>query len=123
MMRPRPSRLVTAAEPADVVQDRARFYAMSAPAASSRSGAISGSCRYSCASRSSRVFAQAPAGRDFVAPFEQGEIGPDLFKAACSLEGIESKRADRPYRAGRPKDWVKIKNRKHPAYRRVQDQF
>ena len=49
---------------------------------------------------------------------QQGEIGPDLFKAACSLEGIESKRADRPYRAGRPKDWVKIKNRKHPAYRR-----
>ena len=34
-----------------------------------------------------------------------------------------SKRADRPYRTGRSKDWVKIKNRKHPAYRRVQDQF
>ena len=34
----------------------------------------------------------------FVAPFEQGEIGPDLFRAACNmgLEGMVSKRADRP---------------------------
>jgi ATP-dependent DNA ligase len=39
----------------------------------------------------------------FIAPFEQGEIGPDLFRAACrmGLEGMVSKRADRPYRAGR----------------------
>ena len=60
----------------------------------------------------------------FVAPFEQGEIGPE-FRAACDmgLEGMVSKRADRPYRAGRSKDWVKVKNRKHPAYRRVQDRF
>jgi ATP-dependent DNA ligase len=34
-----------------------------------------------------------------------------------------SKRADRPYRAGRSKDWVKVKNRKHPAFSRVQDQY
>ena len=55
------------------------------------------------------------------APFEQGEIGPDLFRAACGmgLEGMVSKRADRPYRAGRSKDWVKVKNRKHPAMDRV----
>jgi bifunctional non-homologous end joining protein LigD len=61
----------------------------------------------------------------FVAPFEQGEIGPDLFRAACGmgLEGLVSKRADRPYRAGRSKDWIKVKNRKHPAMSRVQDQF
>jgi hypothetical protein len=34
----------------------------------------------------------------FVAPFEQGEIGTDLFRATCrmSLEGMVSKRADRP---------------------------
>jgi ATP-dependent DNA ligase len=59
----------------------------------------------------------------FVAPFEQGEIGPDLFTAACNmgLEGLVSKRADRPYRGGRSKDWVKIKNRKHPAMYRVKD--
>jgi len=61
----------------------------------------------------------------FVAPFEQGEIGPDLFRAACrmGLEGAVSKRADRPYRAGRSKDWVKVKNRKHPALLRVKDAF
>jgi ATP-dependent DNA ligase len=59
----------------------------------------------------------------FVAPFEQGEIGPDLFRAGCKmgLEGLVSKRADRPYRAGCT-HWVKVKNRKHPAWRRVQDQ-
>jgi len=61
----------------------------------------------------------------FVAPFEQGEVGPDLFCAACKmgLEGMVSKRADRPYRAGRSKDWVKVKNRKHPALLRVKDAF
>jgi ATP-dependent DNA ligase len=71
-----------------------------------------------------RFLARRPDGI-FVAPFEHGEIGPDLFKAACNmgLEGMVSKRVDRPYRAGRSKDWVKVKNRKHPAYRRVQDQF
>jgi len=44
---------------------------------------------------------------------------------ACNmgLEGMVSKRADRPYRAGRSNDWLKVKNRKHPAYRRVQEQF
>jgi len=39
------------------------------------------------------------------------------------LENLVSKRAERPYRAVRSKDWVKVKNRKHPAYRRVQDRF
>jgi bifunctional non-homologous end joining protein LigD len=59
----------------------------------------------------------------FVAPYEQGEIGPDLFKAACSfgLEGLVSKRRDRPYRAGRSPDWVKMKNRKHLAMLRVKE--
>ena len=35
----------------------------------------------------------------FVAPFEQGEIGSDLFRAACNmgLEGLVSKRRDCPY--------------------------
>jgi bifunctional non-homologous end joining protein LigD len=39
----------------------------------------------------------------FVAPFEQGEIGPDLFRAACNmhLEGLVSKHRERSYRAGR----------------------
>ena len=69
-----------------------------------------------------RLLARRPDGI-FAAPFEQGEIGPGLFRAACNmgLEGLVSKRADRPYRAGRSKDWVKVKNRKRPAMSRVQD--
>ncbi|MEH2517448.1 bifunctional non-homologous end joining protein LigD [Bradyrhizobium sp. AZCC 1610] len=61
----------------------------------------------------------------FVAPFERGEIGPDLFQAACQmgLEGLVSKHRERPYRAGRCDHWVKVKNRSHPATSRVADQF
>jgi ATP-dependent DNA ligase len=72
-----------------------------------------------------RLLARRRPDGIFAAPYEQGEIGPDLFEAACNmgLEGLVSKRADRPYRAGRSRDWIKVKNRKHPAYRRVQDQF
>ncbi|WP_346737664.1 hypothetical protein [Bradyrhizobium japonicum] len=71
-----------------------------------------------------RVLARRPEGI-FVAPFETGAIGPDLFKAACNmnLEGLVSKHAERWYGAGRCPHWRKVKNRKHPAYRRVQDQF
>jgi len=60
-----------------------------------------------------RLLARRPHGI-FVAPFGRGEIGPDLFRAACNmgLEGMVSKRVDRPYRAGRSKDWVKVKNYK-----------
>ncbi|MGO4512657.1 hypothetical protein AB4Z51_37275 [Bradyrhizobium sp. 2TAF36] len=56
----------------------------------------------------------------FVAPFEAGAIGPDLFGAACrmGLEGLVSKRRDRRYGAGRSKDWIKVKNRTHPAMTR-----
>ena len=58
-----------------------------------------------------RLIARRPDGI-FVAPFEQGEIGLDLFRAACNmgLEGLVSKRVDRPYRGGRSSDWVKVKN-------------
>jgi ATP-dependent DNA ligase len=61
----------------------------------------------------------------FINPFETGAIGPDLFRAACGmgLEGIVSKRSDRPYRAGRSKDWIKAKNRQHHAYDRVREAF
>lgn len=53
----------------------------------------------------------------FIAPFEQGEIGPDLFRAACcvGLEGLVSTRRDQPYRAGRSPHWVKVKNPTSPA--------
>jgi bifunctional non-homologous end joining protein LigD len=39
----------------------------------------------------------------FINPFERGESGPDLFVAACrmGLEGLVSKRRDRPCQAGR----------------------
>jgi bifunctional non-homologous end joining protein LigD len=61
----------------------------------------------------------------FVAPFEQGEIGPELFEAACrmGLEGLVSKHRERVYRGGRSPDWIKVKNRKHPAFSRVADHF
>ena len=71
-----------------------------------------------------RLLARRPDGI-FAAPFEQGEIGPDLFRKACEfgLEGLVSKRKDRPYQAGRSKHWVKVKNRAHPAMSRVKDAF
>ena len=61
----------------------------------------------------------------FTISFQEGEIGPELFYQAClmGLEGIVSKRADRPYRAGRSKDWIKMKNRSHPAMERVKEAF
>ena len=60
----------------------------------------------------------------FLADFEQGEIGPDLFRHAClmGLEGLVSKHRESLYRGGR-RDWVKVKNRAHPAFSRVMDQF
>ena len=61
----------------------------------------------------------------FVNPFERGEIGPELFRAACrmGLEGLVSKHRDRPYQTGRSRHSVKVKNRQHPAFARVRDQF
>jgi ATP-dependent DNA ligase len=59
----------------------------------------------------------------FIAPFETGEIGPELFRAACNmgLEGLVSKRRHSRYRGGRQPSWVKVKNRSHPAMERVLD--
>jgi ATP-dependent DNA ligase len=61
----------------------------------------------------------------FLSDFEQGEIGPDLFRHAClmGLEGMVSKHRESIYRGGRFRHWVNIKNRAHPAFSRVQDQF
>ena len=43
-----------------------------------------------------------------MAPFEQGEIGPDLFDAACRmwLEGLVSKHRESVYRPGRCDHWA-----------------
>lgn len=53
------------------------------------------------------------------------EISFGVFRATCpmGLEGLVSKRRDRPYQAGRSKHWVKIKNRTHPAMNRVMEAF
>jgi len=37
------------------------------------------------------------------------------------LEGIVSKRRDLPYRSGRAKCWVKVKNPASPAMLRIKD--
>jgi ATP-dependent DNA ligase len=48
----------------------------------------------------------------FVAPFERGEIGPELFRAACNmgLEGLVWKHRGRAYKGGRCAHWIKMKN-------------
>jgi bifunctional non-homologous end joining protein LigD len=52
-----------------------------------------------------RLLAGRPEGL-FVSEFEQGEIGPDLFRHACKfgLEGLVSKRRESVYRGG-PAPW------------------
>jgi len=61
-----------------------------------------------------RLLARRPDGI-FVSDYEQGEIGPDLFRHAClmGLEGLVSKHRESHYRGGRSNRWVKVKNRKH----------
>lgn len=61
----------------------------------------------------------------FVAPFEQGEIGPDLFRQACimGLEGLVSKHMQRAYGGGRCTHWLKTKNPDHPAMKRVERSY
>jgi bifunctional non-homologous end joining protein LigD len=50
-----------------------------------------------------------------------GAAGADVFEHACrlGLEGIVSKRVDKPYRSGRCVDWVKVKNPDAPAVKRI----
>jgi bifunctional non-homologous end joining protein LigD len=68
------------------------------------------------------LLARRPDGI-FVAPFEQGEIGPDLFRKACEFgfEGMVSKHRDRAYRAGASPNWLKVKNPAHAAMQRVKE--
>jgi bifunctional non-homologous end joining protein LigD len=49
--------------------------------------------------------------------------GAIIFEHACrmGLEGIVSKRRDFPYRSGRSKCWIKVKNPASPAALRIQD--
>ena len=57
----------------------------------------------------------------FLSDFEQGEIGPELFRHAClmGLEGLVSKHRESIYRGGRSDRSIKVKNRQHPAFSRV----
>jgi bifunctional non-homologous end joining protein LigD len=58
-------------------------------------------------------------GIQYVAHIEgDGEV---MFAAVCKhrLEGIVSKKLDAPYRSGRSKAWIKVKNPKAPAATRV----
>jgi ATP-dependent DNA ligase len=66
-----------------------------------------------------RLLRRRPDGI-FIAPFEVGEIGPDLFRAACrmGLEGLVRKHRDRAYRGGPCRHWVKVKNPESPAMER-----
>ncbi len=61
-----------------------------------------------------RLLARRPDGI-FVAPFETGNIGIDLFRAACrlGLECLVSKHRNRPDRGVRQKHWVKVGRQKH----------
>jgi bifunctional non-homologous end joining protein LigD len=47
--------------------------------------------------------------------------GPTIFEHACKmgLEGIISKRRDLPYRSGRVRSWIKVKNPASPAALRI----
>jgi ATP-dependent DNA ligase len=49
--------------------------------------------------------------------------GATIFAHACKLglEGIVSKRRDLPYRSGRCRGWIKVKNPASPAVLRIQD--
>jgi hypothetical protein len=57
----------------------------------------------------------------FSVRLEQGEIGPDLFRHAC-LMGWKawSLHRENSYRSGRFRHWIKVKNRQHPVFSRVQ---
>ena len=50
--------------------------------------------------------------------------GTLVFEQACALgcEGIVSKRLGSPYRSGRSRDWVKVKNPASPAARRLEEE-
>jgi ATP-dependent DNA ligase len=47
--------------------------------------------------------------------------GAIVFRQACvmGLEGVVAKRRDSRYRSGRCRDWIKLKNRAHPAIERA----
>jgi bifunctional non-homologous end joining protein LigD len=71
-----------------------------------------------------RLLARRPDGI-FVAPFEQGEIGPTCsgLPATWGWRVWSPSASIAPIAAGEGPDRVKVKNRKHPAIERVKDAF
>jgi bifunctional non-homologous end joining protein LigD len=61
--------------------------------------------------RLARLFRGLPASSSLRLSRHQAGKGEERWRAACArgLEGIVSKRADAPYRAGRGRDWLKVK--------------
>jgi bifunctional non-homologous end joining protein LigD len=49
--------------------------------------------------------------------------GPDIYEAACrmGLEGIVSKLIDAPYRSGKSRAWLKVKNPEAPGSTRFKE--
>ena len=47
---------------------------------------------------------------------------PDLFRHAC-LMGLEGHGFEASRESVRYDRWIKVKNRQHPAFSRVEDQF
>ena len=47
----------------------------------------------------------------------------DRASSQFGLEGMVSKRRDRPHRAARSTDWIKVKNPQHPAIQLVKNSF
>jgi bifunctional non-homologous end joining protein LigD len=70
--------------------------------------------------RKARLFSLLAAHPDSCLGYVEhmdGDLGPTMFRHACrmGLEGIVSKRSDRPYRSGRVSGWLKTRC---PDYRR-----
>jgi hypothetical protein len=71
-----------------------------------------------------RLLARRPDGI-FLSDFEQGEIGPDLFRKACefALEGLVSKHRDRPYRGAGRNTGSKTRTGSIMRFERVKESF
>jgi bifunctional non-homologous end joining protein LigD len=69
-----------------------------------------------------RVLAQSMDGI-VLSEHMDGELGAVMYRHACrmGLEGIVSKRRDKPYVAGRWITWLKIKNPASAAARRIEE--
>jgi ATP-dependent DNA ligase len=62
----------------------------------------------------------AGRGRPPLSEHVEDTDGAVVFRQACimGLEGIVAKRRDSRYRLGRCREWIKVKNRAHPAFER-----